>query len=452
MTAQAAAARRGLSVWSLLATAALAVGAVIAVDRLVDLRGGQAEVVPLEPATLRPGFGPRTYDEALARAEQGVASMRYRLDRHPGDWLHMEGVARALVSRYRLTGSYEDLDAADKLLDRAIAVPPWPAGPALSRATVALTLHKLDGAEAGLRRFDASVVPAAAEEQLEARSVRCEIAFQRGNIDEAAKLCGGGNTLGLRLRQANIAAKRGDTAEAARIVEALLRKPRQSPSTLSVLALQRASIALARGEWTASGRWARAADRFFPGYWLAEAFVAQQYALEGKPDEARRRFVAIIARTQNPDAMDALAKLDEVAGRHDEARQLSARAGEIWEQRVKLLPLAAATHHAEYVLAYGDPIRALDLARADYQRRPFSTPTANYARALTYNGQPEAAQAVLTKAFAQGWDTAAMRREQARALKELGRQGDAEKAMMAARALNPRIVHPNQQFVFFDQD
>lgn len=451
MSAAAGSARRGLTVWSLLATAALAAGAVIALDRVVDLRG-DSQAVALDPAELRPGFGPRNHAEALARADQGVATMRSRLERHPGDWLHMEGVARALVARYRLTGSYADLDEADKLLDRAIAVPPWPAGPALSRAAVALTLHKLDAAEAGLKRFDAFVVPAAAEEQLEARSIRCEIAFQRGQLDAARELCGGGDSLGLRLRQANMAAKSGDTAEAARIVEALLRQPRQSPSTLAVLAMQRASIALARGDWPAAGRWSRFAEKVFPGYWLSEAFVAQQYALEGNIAEARRRFADIARRTGNPDVLDALAALAEAEGDHAEARAWVARAGRVWDERKNLLPLATATHYAEYALAYGEPTRALALTREDYERRPFSTPTANYARALIHNGQPEAALAVLRKAFAQGWNTAPMRLEESLALRALGRQADAEKALRDARALNPRITERGQDFVFFDQD
>jgi hypothetical protein len=452
MNAGTAPARRRLPAWSLLVAAALASGSVIVLDRLFDSPAVESEAVPLDPAELRPGFGAKTHREAVNRADQGVIAMRYRLDKHPGDWLHMEGVARALVARYRLTGSYADLAEADRLLDQAISLAPWPAGPALSRASVALTLHKLQAAEAGLARFDAFVVPAAAEEQNEARSIRCEIAFQRGHIRTAAELCGKDQKLGMRLRQANIAAKRGDTADAARIVESLLRKPGMSPSTLAMLALQRASIALARGDWVASGRWSRAADRIFPGYWLSEAFVAQQYALEGKRDEAYRRFAGIARRTRNPDVMDALAKLAEVQGRPDVASAWAAQAGVVWDERMRLLPLATATHYAEYVLAHGDSQAALDLARAEYLRRPFSTPIANYARALLHNGQPAGALDVLRSGFARGWQTAAMRLEESQALRALGRGNEADRALRTARALNPHIADPRQQLVFFDQD
>ena len=55
----------------------------------------------LDPASIQPGFGPRTSAEALAEAERGVAGMRERLARHPGDWLPMEGLARALMTRQR---------------------------------------------------------------------------------------------------------------------------------------------------------------------------------------------------------------------------------------------------------------------------------------------------------------------------------------------------------------
>ena len=280
-----------------------------------------------------------------------------------------EGLARALVARFRLTANAEDLAAADHLLDQSIGHAPWPAGPVLSRASVALTVHDLDKSEAALRRFDASAVRPPAEDRIDARSIRCEIAFERGDPASARRLCGE-QDLGIQLRLANIQAKTGDAAGAAERIEALLRRPRQSPSTLAQLALQRASVALAQGDRRSSGRWARAAERMFPGWWLSQAYVAQQYALEGNFAEARRRYVEIAARTGDADVFDALALLTEATGQADEAHGWAARAEAAWRARNRLLPETYAAHYAEHSLLHGDPRAGLALARSDYQRRP----------------------------------------------------------------------------------
>jgi hypothetical protein len=74
-------------------------------------------------------------------------------------------------------------------------------------------------------------------------------------------------------------------------------------------------VAYAVGDWTTAGRWARFADSFFPGNWLNEAFVAQQAAIEGRPDEAARRYADIANRTNAPEVMDALAHLLRLQGK-----------------------------------------------------------------------------------------------------------------------------------------
>ena len=451
MSAAAPARRPASRIWPWLLAAALAVAVAIAADYLRDNETG-ATAAPLDPAELHPGFGPRTYDEAFTRAGQGVDGMRERLGRHPDEWLAMEGLARALVARFRLTASADDLAEADRLLDRALTVAPWPAGPALSRAAVSLAKHDLEGAAAALRRFDASAVPPPIEEQLEAQSIRCEIAFERGRLADTGKICADGDDLGLALRRANIAAKTGHLAAAAGMIETLLRTPRLPPSTLAMLALQRASVALASGDWQGSGRWARAAERVFPGYWLSEAYVGQQFALEGDPTEARRRYAVLAARTGDADVLDALAWLTDADGRPAEARKWAAKAGSAWQLRQKLVPNAYASHYAEHLLLYGNPRDALALAEADYRRRPFATTVAHYAFALWRNDEAEQAIAAVRQAEAQGFLTPDMKLTEALALSSLGRAAEADTALDQARRLNPRVDDPRAQFVAFQQD
>ena len=185
MTAAAAAARTDVRAWYWLGAAALAVSAVIAADYWGDRSPEPVvAVAPLDPADPRPGLGPATFAEALLTADREVAGAQLGVEQHPGEWLRMERAARAYLARFRLTGGAADLAEADRILDRAMQLAPWPAGPALSQAAVAIAAHHLDDAESALDRFDASATPAPATEQAEARSLRCEIAFQRGQLDQ----------------------------------------------------------------------------------------------------------------------------------------------------------------------------------------------------------------------------------------------------------------------------
>jgi len=211
-------------------------------------------------------------------------------------------------------------------------------------------------------------------------------------------------------------------------------------------------VALAQGDWQASGRWARAADRAFPGSWLSEAWLAQQAVLEGHRAEARRRYALIAERTGNPDVLDALARLAQADGEAAEARRWADRAGAAWEERARLLPVAYASHHAEHLLLFGDPRRALVIAEADYRRRPFPPTIAHYGYALWRSGQPARALDVVRRGEAQGFRTADMALIEALSLGALGRAAEAGEAIADARRLNPRIDSQAQQFVVFGRD
>jgi len=443
--------RARLRAWNWLASATLAVVAVIAADAWLTSPARVEPAPALDPAAIRPGFGPATFAAALAASDATVDGARVTLATHPGEWLRLEVLARALAARHRLTADAADLAEAERLLERALAIAPWPAGPALTAAEVSLAVHDLDGAERSLARFDASAVPAPPDEQAVAGSLRCEIAFQRGDLPRARQLCSGGD-LGSLLRRANLAAKSGDTGAAVRIVETELRRPRLAPQAFATLALQRASLALATGDWEAAGAWARAAERAFPGYWLSEAYLAQQLALEGDPAGATRRYTELARRTGDPDVLDALARLAEADGQAAEARRWAAQAGAAWQQRARLLPITYATHHAEHLLLHGDPRRALALAQADYARRPYSGTIVHYAYALWRSGEPARALAVVRHGEARGFVTAEMKLVEAVSLGSLGRAAEAGTALAAARRLNPRIDSQRQQFVAFGRD
>lgn len=441
----------GGRVLSAIAVVLLAVSGLAALDYW---RSAPAQIAspPLDPATLKPGFGAATFADALAAADNNLEGKRYLLAREPGDWLRMEGVARALLARARLTGSAADLAEANRLLESAIASAPWPAGPTLSRAGAALLVHDLDRVDTALVRFDASVTPPPAVEEADARGMRCEVAFERGDVAEAQRLCGRGGDLGLDLRRANLALATGNPSEAARLVEAALRGPGQSPFQLSRMMLQRSAIALGAGDWKTAGRWARAADRAFPGYWLAEAFVAQSRALEGDTAGAEAAYRAIAARTGDPDVYGALAVLAEARGDAAAMARYLAGARKGWEARAALLPNTYAGHYAEYLALSGQLDRALAMAERDYRRRPYLQPTTDYVFVLGLANQRAMIVEVVEHGERRGFRSATLLLAKSQALAALGRSGEAAAARRGALAINPRVEHPRQAFVHFRQD
>jgi tetratricopeptide (TPR) repeat protein len=429
----------------------LAVGGVAALDYWRDV---PAEVAPppLDPASLTPGFGAATFAEAVAAADSNLEGKRYLLAREPDDWLRMEGVARALLARVRLTASAADLAEANRLLDTAIARAPWPSGPTLSRAGAALSIHDLGGVDKALARFDASVTPPPPVEAVDARGMRCEVAFERGDLAGAQRLCGRGGDLGLDLRRANLSLASGDPAEAARLVEAALRRPGQSPFQLSRIMLQRSAIALGAGDWEAAGEWARAADRAFPGYWLAEAFVAQSLALEGDTAGAEAAYRKIAQRTGDPDVYGALVVLAEARGDDAAMKRYLAGARKGWEARAALLPDTYAGHYAEHLALSGQLERALAMAGSDYRRRPYLQPMTDYVFVLDAANRPDQIVEVVETGERRGFRSATLLLAKADALAALGRTGEAAEARRGALAINPRVEHPRQAFVHFRQD
>lgn len=406
----------------------------------------------VEPDKLVAGFGPTNFADALAQADANVPAKRYLLQGEPDSWLRMEGLARALLARARLTADAADLKTANDLLDEAVGAADWPSGPMLSRAGAALIVHDLPGVEAALARLDAGVVPSSPLESAEAQGMRCEVAFERGDLAGAQRLCAANGTLGIDLRRANMALASGDPATAAAIVESALRQPLHTPYQLCALMLQRTAIALAAGDWQAAGKWARAADRRFPGYWLAEAFVAQSMALEGDTHGAEAAYRKIAERTGNPDVYGALVGLAEERGDAAAVQRYLALARKGWNARVALLPETYASHFAEHLALSGEIDRALEVAGGDYQRRPYLQPMTDYAFVLDMANRPEQIVEIVEHGQRAGFRSASLLLAKAHALNSLGRPDEAAEARRAALAINPRVEHPRQAFVHFRQD
>lgn len=438
--------------WAMLL--ALAAMLVIAGGVAIDRLRGPANS-SLDPASLRSWFGPATFAEAVVAADQTVAGRRESLALAPAEWLPGESLALALIARWRLTGDYANLAEAQRLLDAGVAKTSGPSGPLIAAAALGVLVHRLDRADVALARFAGAVAPETGE-VAEAAALAGDVALQRGQLDAArAKFA-----LAVRiapppagdLRLALFPALRGEPERAAAELEPLLAAPRQQPATLASLMVRRAQLDLQRGDWAGAGRWVGAAQRAFPGWWLADAHAAQQFALAGRTEDAIRAYMIVATRTGRPEVMDALAHLLRLEGRAGESRAWAAKAAAKWAAIGNAFPEAVAHHRAEHELAVGSAPRALAFAQADAAARPQAPNLVLLARALLVAGRAREALGLLDRADTQGWVSANQHLTRADVLAALGQSEASTAARSAAETLNPRSADPRARLVWFGHD
>lgn len=400
------------------------------------------------------GGGARSYAVALQRAEATLAGARFLARDRGGEWLFQERLAYAFMARGRLTGSLEDYAAAQAALDRAFATAEKGAGPHQAQLTLAMAMHRLAKAGQMADAIGGYAVRPEVEERSELVLVRGDIAFYRGDSHGALRLyeSSGADPGDARvvLRLAELAARTGDPDRALALIDQAERTARlPNAQFLAELALRRGVIALRRGDRVrATSRFSRA-NRLFPGWWLAQAHLAQIDALEGRGAAATRAFEHIAAMAHSPEAMDALASLYRAAGDARRSKLWADRAGAIWARRFQLFPEAAAGHAAEHELAFGDPAKALAYARADAAARPYGLPQTTLAWALLANGDAAAALAALRPAFDAGWTSAESRLAASRALLLLGREDEGEEQREAALKIDPHAADATATLLWF---
>ncbi len=342
-----------------------------------------------------------------------TAKIRW-LDKHAEkqratSWMAQADAAMAHAERARLTGEYEDYVAADALLDRAFAIAPAGAGPFLERASLDFTLHRLPRIEPALAAAERAIlvdVPTRAA----ILSLRADVALQCGRLEEARR----GLDAALNLhatatgwaRLASWQWESGDLEGA----EATYRKAASMShaargSQRAWTHLQLGLMDLEAGRLDDAMAHYRNADAVFPGWWLIEEHIAEVLALQGQIAPAMRMYRDLIARTHNPEFMDALASIHRARGEAKAAESWIREARRIHDRRLAQFPEAASGHALEHFLDFGDSQTALRLALANYALRPNRTAREQLVRAYEQAGQAEAARrlaegAVPTKASA----------------------------------------------------
>lgn len=428
----------------LVVLALLTVLVIVAIDRF-----GGSRVLPVRKAS---EAAPQNYGAALRRIDAIIDGDLSIARGRGGEWLMQERLANAYIARARLTGSFDDYATAQMALDSGFASAPTGAGPHLTQAVLAFSLHRLARAEAMLDAIDHYAIPAERETLDEAGAMRGDIAFYRGDYAGALaryRAVGPGQAEA-SYRIAVYLAKTGqiDAAlEAIEKVEAGVRFP--TAQMLSSFALLRGALELQRGAREAAIRHFERADSVFPGYWLAEAHLAQMAALSGKPAEAIARFEAIATRNDSPEVMDALAALYRASGDRSRSRLWAERAGRGWNKRLRLFPEAAYGHAVEHCLAFGDPRQALDLAQRDYAARPYGASAIALGWAYLANNRPADALRVIDPVMRSAWVSAEQHIVAAQAHLLLGQSDAADAEQQKALAINPHALDRDAALIWF---
>jgi len=316
------------------------------------------------------------YEEELADVSASVRWFDERSNAELTSSLAQSRAAGAHLERARLTGDYADYEAAERLVERGFAAAPEGAGPFMDRAGLSFTLHRFDRVEADLAAAEKALL---LDDPGRAAIVgsRADLDLQQGRIAEAIR----GMTEALALHSSPQGWSRlaraywldGNRERAADCyAKALSIDHGRRESSRAWVHLQLGLMALDAGDVEGALVEYRKADTRFPGWWLIEEHIAEALALQGRTADAERRYRDLIRRTDNPEFMDALAKIERGRGqrREREAGVWVARAERIYRDRLQRFPEATWGHALRHYLDLGDVKTALELAEKNWRLRP----------------------------------------------------------------------------------
>lgn len=429
----------------------LLIAALLAVTGLQQLVSD--DPVGSAKARAAPAWGPATYDEAMEMLGREIARGEARVGANPTSWAAYESLAVALHARGQLAGSHRDLAAALEVADTARSFAPERSGPVLSRAVVAMSLHRSDVAASETARMEAFAMPPALPDRSEALAINGDVALFAGDYPRALSLYEQADALdssfGTQVRIADWHRHMGDFATARAMLTDALDEGGATPWTRAALLLQLGGIDLQSGDWEAAEARFQAADAAFPGWWLSRAHLGQMAATRGEFAAAEALYREAMEGVERPSVMEALAAVLHEMDRGDEAALLEAQAADLWGARVASHPAAYADHAFDAALGEGDEARAWQLASLNYRTRPYGDGRIGLARAAATRGRDESAKAILEELEATGWRAAEQYKTLTEVCERLGDDECAADAREKALAITPYAFDPRSDLLFF---
>lgn len=299
-----------------------------------------------------------SYAAIEAESDLQVAAATARAGRSPNSWMEHERAANACLDRGRLCDRWDDYASAESHLVRAFEIAPPGAGPFLSRARFNFTMHRFNQVEGDLARAEsqpflspyirAEIRALRADAQLERGSVEPALADYRRAVDtqrdfsNLARLAGG-------------LEKNGALQEAdAMFAEASKALPQSAIRERAWVSLQRGLVALKAEDLKTAIQHYRDAQALLPGWWLAQEHIAEALCLQGEDDQALAIYQEVLARTNDPEFMDAIARIYRKRGDESNAQHWIALAKAGHAARLARFPEAAAKHAAQHVRDFGE--------------------------------------------------------------------------------------------------
>ena len=312
---------------------------------------------PRDVASSAPAEGV-TYASAVTDADAQVAAVWTRLAHEKTDsWMELERAANAHMARGRLTDNWSDYATADSLMARAFDIAPGGTGPFLGRARLNFTMHRFDKVEGDLAKAESQML-LSPRTQSEIEALRADAALERGEFDAALSHYRGAveseRNFDNLARLAGGLAKTGSLEAADRTyTEAAAALPRSATRERAWVSLQRGLLALETHELDRALKHYRDATKLFPGWWLADEHIAEALALKGYDDRALPVYEDVLARTGDPEFMDALARIYRHQGDEAAATKWIELARQGHAKRLARFPEAAAGHAKQHIKDFG---------------------------------------------------------------------------------------------------
>ncbi len=299
-----------------------------------------------------------TYAAAVADADAQVAAADARVARVKTDsWMELERAANAHMSRGRLSDNWSDYATADSLMARAFDMAPEGTGPFLGRARLNFTMHRFDRVNDDLVRAESQML-LSPRTQAEIEALRADVDLERG--ETAAALAHYRNAVEVEHNFDNLARLAGGLAKSGSLeaadrtyTEAAAALPRSATRERAWVSLQRGLLALDTHDLDRALKHYRDAKRQFPGWWLADEHIAEALTLQGHDEEALAIYRDVLARTGDPEFMDAMARIYRHRGDEATATRWIAIAKAGHARRLARFPEAAAGHARQHIKDFG---------------------------------------------------------------------------------------------------
>jgi tetratricopeptide (TPR) repeat protein len=335
----------------------------------------------------------------LANLDGQIAELTRLTREYPELRASFERLSAAHHTRGLYRGDPDEIQRGIDVASRCVELDPRDARCHLVRAEGEQSLHRFAAAKADLELARDGADPVLV------RALEAELDWNGGRYDSAVPAIRAARrqrpSLGTWLREAQLEHDLGryDEADAAfdaakkRIVDT-------SPFAIAHLELQRGLQRVSRGRLEEACVFFRRALAYMPDYIAAQEHLAEALQALGEENEAAAIYANVVAKSNDPEFMHALATLRRSSGAEREASELDARARGRYEVLLERYPEAMAWHASEFFTATGDLRRATALLRDNVALRPNSESYVALARAELANGDLLAAKKSIDAALA----------------------------------------------------